>query len=440
MAILDLPDTADEVIDRAIADVEEEVKPHGGKPSLLNSWFRALIVAFSNRIYDFYFALGEAVKEAFPHSMTRNLEENASDNGVFRLQGAKSAGRVTFGGTVGSSIPAGRVVVVGDGRRYVVTLAGTIAAQAPVVSSITRSGTTATVTTAAPHRLGSQIPITISGANEPEYNVAGVLPVITSATTFDYEVSGSPASPATGTIVLSFTSASVIIESAERGADQDLVFDSAVKLQSPLVGVEDVARVDFDGVGGGADQETLDALRDRFLDRLQNPVANFNAAQIIAVARAVPGVTRVFVFEITPAIGQVTVNFMRDNDTDSPIPNGAEVAAVDAAIQAIRPATTDPADVIVAAPTPVVVDFTFSALTPDTTTMRDAIQASLEAFFAERTQVGVNVTQLAYESVIFNTIDPTNGDQVESFALSAPSGDVVIAAGEIGILGDVSFP
>lgn len=440
MAVLELPETSAELIDRSISDVEQDVKQFGGKPSLLNSWIRGIIVAFSNRVFDFYFSLEEAVKEAFPHSMRRNLEANASDHGVFRLQGAKATGRAAIGGTVGGSIPLGVVFVTNDGRRYVTTLAAVIAAQSPVVSSITRSGTTATVTTAAPHRLGSQIPITISGANEVEYNVSGVLPTITGPTTFTYEVTGTPASPATGTLVLAFTSVSLILESEARGSDKNLAFDEVVKLQSPLVDVEDLAYVDFDEIGNGADQETLDELRDRFLDRLQNPVANFNAAQIEAVAREVPGVTRVFVFEITPAVGQVTIYFMRDNDTDSPIPTGSEVAVVDAAIQAIRPAMTDPADVFVLAPTPIQVDFTFSALTPDTTSMRAAIEASLEAFFAERTEVGVNVTEQAYDSVIFNTIDPTNGDRVVSFALSAPVGDVAIAAGEIGILGDVSFP
>lgn len=67
------------------------------------------------------------------------------------------------------------------------------------VSSITRAGTTATVTTAAAHGFGSGEDITIAGAAQAEYN--GVQQItVTSTTTFTFEVSGAPATPATGTI------------------------------------------------------------------------------------------------------------------------------------------------------------------------------------------------------------------------------------------------
>ena len=130
---------------------------------------------------------------------------------------------------------------------------------------------------------------------------------------------------------------------------------------------------------------------------------------------------------------------MRDNDAD-PIPNATEVAAVDAVIQAIRPANSDTADVIVAAPGETSTDFTFSAIVPDTATMRTAVEASLAQFFAEVPTVGVNVDEDGFRSAIFNTVDTTNGDKITSFTLSAPAaGDIVIASGFIGTLGNVTF-
>ena len=62
---------------------------------------------------------------------------------------------------------------------------------------------------------------------------------------------------------------------------------------------------------------------------------------------------------------------MRDNDITS-IPSGSEVTAVKAVLDAIRPATTDTADLIVLAPTGVSTAFTFSAISPDTATMKTA--------------------------------------------------------------------
>ncbi len=67
------------------------------------------------------------------------------------------------------------------------------------VSSITRSSTTATVTTATAHDYQTGDWILVADANEAAYNGA-VKITRGSSTTFTYEVTGSPTTPATGTI------------------------------------------------------------------------------------------------------------------------------------------------------------------------------------------------------------------------------------------------
>lgn len=67
------------------------------------------------------------------------------------------------------------------------------------VSSITRSGTTATVTTAAAHGFSTGDVALIAGAAETAYNGEFVV-TVTGSTSFTYDVTGSPATPATGTI------------------------------------------------------------------------------------------------------------------------------------------------------------------------------------------------------------------------------------------------
>lgn len=68
------------------------------------------------------------------------------------------------------------------------------------VTSITRSSTTATLTSSVAHRLSVGEYVTVSGATQTEYN--GIFQVVSvpTATTLTYTVSGTPASPATGTI------------------------------------------------------------------------------------------------------------------------------------------------------------------------------------------------------------------------------------------------
>lgn len=67
------------------------------------------------------------------------------------------------------------------------------------VSSITRSGTTATVTTSAAHPFATGDSVLIAGAAQADYNGTKTV-TVTDSTHFTYTVSGSPTTPATGTI------------------------------------------------------------------------------------------------------------------------------------------------------------------------------------------------------------------------------------------------
>jgi hypothetical protein len=67
------------------------------------------------------------------------------------------------------------------------------------VSSITRTSGTATATSAAPHGYTTGDTVLITGANQAEYNGEHQI-TVTGASTFTYAVTGSPATPATGTI------------------------------------------------------------------------------------------------------------------------------------------------------------------------------------------------------------------------------------------------
>lgn len=249
--------------------------------------------------------------------------------------------------------------VAGNTRAFVVTpelsVAQTGQAVANVgVSSITRSGATATVTTSADHTIVNGQYVTVSGANESDYN-GSFQATVTGADTFEYEVSGSPSSPATGTI---------------------------------------------------------------------------EAAYIITVANA----------GFIPSPGQVAVYVLRDNDANI-IPTPSVLTATKTAVieEGRLPANTAESDVFVLAPDTVNVDFVFTSITPDTTTMRSAVTAQLQAFFEDTIDFEEDVLEAAYLGSIQNTQDLETGDFLQSFSLSSPSGNVSVESGEIAVLGDVSF-
>ena len=514
---IELPESASEVVSRSKADVQRELAQ--SNPFLKNSWLGAIVTGAANRIFDFYLQLKAAMLENFPDTATGDfLIRWAAIWGKQQQAASQSTGVAVATGTAGGTIPLGTVLAFSTGN-YTSTSSAVISSQSVSVASITRAGQVAEVTTTSDHGLANSVPVTISGADQSEYNVASAVITITGLDTFEYTVSGTPVTPATGTILAAYTAASVAITSDDFGDDTNLDSGTELKLQSPIVDVDDSLFVNFGAIGGGADIESDSSLRDRMLERIQNPVAHFNESDIIDKAKEVSGVTRVFVqaagtnigaaditsitragniatvtltaaadfqsgqtvsitgaveidYNVTDApvlvesttifhfivantpttpatgtitstitvpIGQVRVFFMRDND-DNPIPSGSEIIPVRAKIEEILPANTDDVnDLFVLAPTAVPVDFTFTALSPSTTSMRAAITANLRQFFDESTVVGVDIDEDAYRSAIFNTVDTETGDVVDSFELSAPSGDIAITSSEIGTLGNTVY-
>lgn len=436
---LELPESANEVVQRAKTDVQRNVT--GSNPFLRNSWLGALITGYSNRIYDFYLQLREVQKQSFPNTATgQDLENWASTWSINRLAATQATGNVVATGTATTTISIGTVYKTSNGKLYTSTATVVIAASNITVLSIIRVGDVAIVTTISDHGLASNVPVTISGADQAEYNVTDAEITVTGLNTFTYPVTGSPTTPATGAIILaSHTSIPVPLASNDFGDDTNQDAGAELNLQSPIVGVDNEANVDYGAIGGGTDQETDAELQVRLVTLIQNPIAHFNVAEIDAQAKKIAGVTRVFIDEATPEEGQVTIYFMRDNDAN-PIPTGSEVTTVKNKILEIKPANTADADVIVNAPTGITVDFTFSALSPDTSTMRSAIEANLRQFFDERTSVGVDIDEDSYRAAVFNTVDTATGDVVTSFSLTVPSGDIVMPSGQIGVLGGVIFP
>ena len=129
--------------------------------------------------------------------------------------------------------------------------------------------------------------------------------------------------------------------------------------------------------------------------------------------------------------------FLRDND-DPITPDANEILDVKNQLLTIKPAFMADSDLFVLAPTLVSTAFTFSAMLPDTSSMRDAINANLDAFFAEDVEFETAVTEDAYRAAIQTSID-SSGNALETFTLTTPTTDISVSVGEIAALGVVTF-
>ncbi len=512
------PDNSTQVENRIKVDVQREAPD--SNPFLSVSWLGSLIVGIGRRLFDFYRDLNRTEARLLPDTADDDTAPRWGNIYVGPKNAASNAtGTAVATGAAGAQVSAGAIVTANN-QDYTVTTGGTVVLTPVAVGSITRSGNTATVIADGPHNLTSFVPVTISGADQPEYNVVDAAITVTGLDTFTYEVAGVPATPATGIATASSLSALVSVQSVGFGENVNLGADTPLALQSPVPGLNDELHVTFGTVGGGTAEETTAAYKARYLDKIRNPVAHFNEADITAKAREVAGVTRVFVERAgtvigtvgiasitrsgavatvvtvsphgftdgqvttimgadqieynvidsrilvqdavtfhylvagsptTPAtsagvitsatsipLGQSRTFFMRDNDTD-PVPSAAEVAAVKQAIDAIVPVNTALRDNIVLAPSPNAIDFTFSDIFPDTSTMRAAVEANIAQFFEEQTEVGMGVDEDVYRAAIANTVDPVTSEKVQTFALSQPVGDIPGASGTIPVKGVVTF-
>lgn len=222
--------------------------------------------------------------------------------------------------------------------------------------------------------------------------------------------------------------ATVQVSADVAGASGNAGSGTRLSFVQPLAGISASTLVTLAGLTQGADQESDEALRDRILARIRKPPQGGAAGDYIAWALEVPGVTRAWVYPLENGVGTVVVRFVRDNDV-SFIPDSTEVAAVQTYIDERRPVT---AQVTVLAPTPVAINMTI-ALTPNTTAVREAVQAELADLIQREAKPGGTILISHIREAISVAAGETN------HVLSVPSADVTRSTGQMSTLGTITW-
>ena len=431
---LNLP-TFSIIIDRIRSDVRKLLPSLD--PTIFGSKIRTLTDSNAGRHFDNVRSIKQLEKEAFPFDASlEQLERWAAYDGIIPFSSKQSTGNMLFTGTVGGIILADTDLKSVNEDVYITDESGTIS-NVSISVTLSRSGTTVTAVASSAIIFATNIDVTIAGAVETEYNGTFTITVL-STLSFSYEITGTPSTPATGTILADSDCVSVQVTSEDFGLDQNLDSGAELTLVSSITDVDRTGFVRFEGLIGAQDAESADSLLNRTQQVRANPVANFNIAAITKAALAIQGVTRLLVKRITPRIGAVTVLFVRDGD-DLIIPNATQIAEVKAAIVELLPATSEEDDVVVLAPTPVPTTYNFSSITPDTATMRTAITNNLNAFYEDEVTFETDVTEKKYEFAITGTIDPDTGQTLTDFTLSVPSGNITVTTNELGTIQEIIF-
>lgn len=250
----------------------------------------------------------------------------------------------------------------------------------------------------------------------------------------------------------------VPVQSAATGSNTVTQAGTALSISSGTTDVNGdaaaVATVAAGGLTGGADVEQDGAFfnpppgtfRYRILFRKRNPPQGGAPSDyVIWAQQANANVTRVFVEPLWAGVGTVRVLPLMDNLYANGIPQSGDIAGIAAYIQTVQPAS---AVVTVEAPAPVVVNVTISGLTPSNPTTQAAVVAELQAAFLRLSQVAGIATpnaSMPYLAVPFSFLQQwlqqavDNAPGVNSGTVTSPSGDTSLTAGQIAVLGTVTF-
>jgi len=209
---------------------------------------------------------------------------------------------------------------------------------------------------------------------------------------------------------------------------------------SPIAGINSEVTVDSNGIVGGTDIETDEALRARVLARKRLPPHGGASFDYEAWVLEVSGVTRVWIFPLYSGAGTIGIAFVRDNDTDI-VPSAIHRATVLAyIIQHTDPST----GILVGCPvtaepglemivmTELAVDFTI-AVYPNTVAVQAAIEANLEDLFLR--EGGPEET--VYLSEMSEAISLALGE--ERHSITSPIIDSTASTSQVHVLGTVTF-
>jgi uncharacterized phage protein gp47/JayE len=443
--------TLDQLIETARAEFRRQ-KPDID-PTVFGSWARGFIDGCGAMAHAMGFLVRDLEQELFPQTATDEfLDRWGSYEDLPRNPATGASGFVSLNGTVATLVNAGEEFTGSNDVVYSVLSPGAVEIVSLLLSSLTRSGTTATAITPTPHRLATGMSVAITGAVQAEYNITAMV-TVTGANSFTYQVAGAPATPATGSITETSNFVSLNVRATTTGPDTNLVAGASMNVNLPDLG--SLAYVQFSGVSGGANLESDEDYLDRIIESRSNISGVFTEDQIKIAARTIPGNTRVFVKRpvsalgsgiqglpsYSPAAGQVVVIVVRDDDANI-IPTQSILDQTKTAIITLGklPAHTRADDVFVLGPVAQTVNFTFTSILPNTETMKTSIRNQLIAFFQDSVTFEEDIPAPSYQGAIQNTRDLVTGERLQSFVLSSPPGDIVVADGSIPILGTVTFP
>lgn len=240
----------------------------------------------------------------------------------------------------------------------------------------------------------------------------------------------------TADIAVSGTQATAPVAALVSAAAGNNYSGQTANLVTPILGVQTSALLGV--LFGGSDLESDDSLRARLLNRIQQPPQGGDANDYVQWTLGAPGGAATRAWCVPEQFGQGTVGvaFVCDGNgegngaSSAILPTAAQIATVAAYIDGVRPVT---AHVTVYAPTAVPINFTIQGLNPDTVSEQNAVTAELADLLVREGQPGGVILLSHMRSAISAAASEWD------YVLITPNANVLMAAGQIPVMGSVTW-
>lgn len=209
---------------------------------------------------------------------------------------------------------------------------------------------------------------------------------------------------------------------------------------TPIAGINSTGTVDSNAITSGTNEEDLEDLRDRILDRKRQPPHGGAEFDYIKWLKEIAGVTRAWAIPQYMGVGTIGVAFVRDDDPSTIIPTPAQMVSANSYLLShIDPASGYQVGVpVTAEPGLFMITLSEYALNfdidiyPNTSAIQASITSQLEDLILNEGGPGETI----YENEQNSAVGAAGG--IVAFKING-SGDIGVPVNKVPILGTITF-
>lgn len=232
----------------------------------------------------------------------------------------------------------------------------------------------------------------------------------------------------TESLTLSSTAQTAKVEAVDVGIAGNRTAGDVLTFAEALTGINSTATV-ID-ISGGVEEESLEALRERILEKEQEPPQGGDANDWKQWCLSVSGVKRAWVYPLESGIGTVSVRIMSDEYTPDGLPSQAILERCRTYLETVRPVTVKRFFVI--SPELQTQNFKIKVV-PNTPEVRTAVENQLSDLLLRKGEPKGKILLSHIEAAI------SAAEGEEDHKLIFPTADIQAATNKIITLGDIEW-